>query len=207
MSELYLMHHGIKGQKWGVRRYQNEDGTLTDAGRKRYSVDSETGKMSKEGKANYKNDNWKVRRHNRIERYTNNKVFGIKSRIKKEGKLLNKISNTSDEKKLSKLNTKYKNTVADRKMQQALQKLQHKKIDSFTAEDIKAVKKDEAVRYALAASVTLLTAGAQTSVVMVPKPTVNYLTTKDINKVANKYGKESTRASYTGYNMKKIKNR
>ena len=32
-KELY--HHGIKGQKWGVRRYQNEDGTLTEAGRKR----------------------------------------------------------------------------------------------------------------------------------------------------------------------------
>lgn len=31
-----LYHHGIKGQKWGLRRYQNEDGTLTDAGKKRY---------------------------------------------------------------------------------------------------------------------------------------------------------------------------
>lgn len=31
-SELY--HHGIKGQKWGVRRYQNEDGSLTDEGKK-----------------------------------------------------------------------------------------------------------------------------------------------------------------------------
>ena len=33
-NELY--HHGIKGQKWGIRRYQNPDGTLTEAGRKRY---------------------------------------------------------------------------------------------------------------------------------------------------------------------------
>ena len=36
-KELY--HWGIKGQKWGVRRYQNEDGTLTESGRARYNSD------------------------------------------------------------------------------------------------------------------------------------------------------------------------
>lgn len=34
-----LEHHGIKGQRWGVRRFQEEDGTLTAEGRKRYGVD------------------------------------------------------------------------------------------------------------------------------------------------------------------------
>lgn len=33
----YLMHHGILGQKWGVRRFQNSDGSLTEAGKQRYN--------------------------------------------------------------------------------------------------------------------------------------------------------------------------
>lgn len=34
-----LQHFGIKGQKWGIRRFQNEDGSLTDAGKQRYGRD------------------------------------------------------------------------------------------------------------------------------------------------------------------------
>ena len=42
-----LSHHGILGQKWGIRRYQNKDGTLTEEGRIRYSSDPERKKLAK----------------------------------------------------------------------------------------------------------------------------------------------------------------
>ena len=45
MDNNELMHHGILGMKWGVRRYQNKDGSLTPAGKRRVQT-GEIGKSS-----------------------------------------------------------------------------------------------------------------------------------------------------------------
>ena len=46
MSSNELTHHGIKGMRWGVRRYQNKDGSLTKAGRKKMAkLDKEYSKL------------------------------------------------------------------------------------------------------------------------------------------------------------------
>lgn len=50
-EQTYIYHHGIKGQRWGIRRYQNKDGSLTAAGKKRYAkLEAQVAKIEAEKK-------------------------------------------------------------------------------------------------------------------------------------------------------------
>lgn len=49
MENRELTHSGVKGMKWGVRRYQNKDGSLTDAGKRRYDRDQRENAGKKKG--------------------------------------------------------------------------------------------------------------------------------------------------------------
>lgn len=53
-----LCHHGVKGMKWGVRRYQNKDGSLTYAGKKRaLKMQNQYNELSKDKKYHDKDGN------------------------------------------------------------------------------------------------------------------------------------------------------
>ena len=57
----YLMHYGILGMRWGVRRYQNKDGSLTEAGKKRQKSEDRLAyeEISKKKRSEMTNDELK----------------------------------------------------------------------------------------------------------------------------------------------------
>lgn len=80
-DELY--HFGIKGQKWGVRRFQNEDGSLKSAGKKRYG-DGEESKSSESNKSkSSSNSNKKREALNHPIKNTKEKFDNLDPRVKK----------------------------------------------------------------------------------------------------------------------------
>lgn len=58
MNNQELRHSGIKGMRWGVRRFQNKDGTLTELGKKRYDRDTKDLSDKKKAKATPDPDKW-----------------------------------------------------------------------------------------------------------------------------------------------------
>jgi len=138
-----IRHHGIKGMRWGVRRYQNKDGTLTPAGKKRYGVDA----ISTDGSAKKAYDNAKTRlteaaksKKTANELYTKTvndsfklgNQFGVKKKI-----YAKRIVETAEASK--KADANYKKAVKDAKKNikatRVLAKLEEKKVKQLYKED------------------------------------------------------------------------
>lgn len=124
---MELYHHGIKGQRWGVRRYQNADGSLTAAGKKRYRGENgditryEVGSKEYLEVANKVNDvmynNASLRANKRIQQYSDMH----EDRIARANERIGKSKRERDiDAELSKIDREYsklpKNPISLRRM-------------------------------------------------------------------------------------------
>jgi len=126
-TDDYLEHHGILGQKWGIRRYQNKDGSLTAAGRQKYTkFDSNEYKQQRKEeleKEGIKGLKQKIQVNNESYLLSKSDKLAYKSLIKQEN-LQQKIKDASelgDSKQFNKLLKKWVNYQRDLRFDEILQ--------------------------------------------------------------------------------------
>lgn len=105
-----LYHHGILGMKWGVRRYQNADGSLTAAGRKHYT--NPDGTLNKKGKKFYAKESERLRKERKnltAQKHTAEQFAKLDAKRKANAELKNQLN----PKKETKAETPKKKSISE----------------------------------------------------------------------------------------------
>ena len=118
----YLAHHGVKGMKWGIRRFQNADGTLTSLGKKHYGVGEQSREAKKKAREKNRVDKDKARAKAKEEKMEKKRARAEEKSAKRvikathdlaNKKLLNKLSDEELKKVVARLELekKYRDTM------------------------------------------------------------------------------------------------
>lgn len=161
--EDYLMHHGVLGQKWGVRRFQNADGSLTAAGKQKLSKYKE---KELKGLDSFYNRNIRTGFYG-----TKLRKQGFRSLEKERNKLSSKLEsakNKSDSDKIKKIQADLKVNTGKQKALEAMKKLETSRVKSMTYDQMKAEK----AKVGKAVASNILASGIATAILM---PTTGFV--------------------------------
>lgn len=147
--EDYLEHYGIKGMRWGIRRYQNPDGTLTELGKKQYEKE-------RSEEIELVNDHYNNVRNREIKR-------SVKSL-----KQLQKAKETGNNEKANKAMNEFTRAAI---RNQTYKRLAEKEIEKISNTPISELSAERRSRETKALVTSLLTSAAVNAVMM---PTVGY---------------------------------
>lgn len=148
----YLIHSGIRGQKWGIRRFQNKDGTWTAEGKKRRAVkEGYSGKPDKKSKDETKKEKIEISkmsddelrsRINRMQLEEQYKQYLAKANPKKKSKVKEVMSKLAENAAMT-IGNKAVESIANKMFAKSKPKKKPIDLDSLTPEKLKKMNKDE----------------------------------------------------------------
>ena len=148
----YLIHSGIRGQKWGVRRFQNKDGTWTAEGKKRRAVkEGYSDKPNKKSKNETKKEKIEISkmsddelrsRINRMQLEEQYKQYLAKANPKKKSKVKEVMSKLVENAAMT-IGNKAVESIANKMFTKSKPKKKPIDLDSLTPEKLKKMNKEE----------------------------------------------------------------
>lgn len=168
-DETYLAHHGIKGMRWGIRRFQNEDGSLTPAGEKRYGGEKGAERLRKDNaRASYKKTQRSITKReidvdDKYDKKRLKNTYGldsgsagdrVKNHIKNEY-ARSKAKNKLDQERLD-AHRRYRQELGKKKIDTVFMRMEQQRIDEISNQTIEEFTRDY-VRQAISNAASMAT--------------------------------------------------
>lgn len=161
MYNAYLAHHGIKGQKWGIRRWQYKDGSLTPEGYPHYGIGYPRASKNAVGSGHLKDQHRKNLEY--IQNSNQNRIKKIQA-LHKESKAYKKALKNQEKTDLIKSkhekNEQAISSIKNEKLRQALSKAENKKYEFAIADQERVNQGKISVKKAVVVGVGLAAVGA-----------------------------------------------